>query len=204
MAGQQYPRTRNFNISAGNGEFVNHPIITNNWIGNDLQCPMNTTGASGYKKITHAPQIIENQVGGIINTDTTHRKRSKPCPDETEIAEAVRSEAFVEGNKAREITARVVNEGGGDPDIYHAPIVRNNKSEKIDTSTISKGGGDPDIHHAPRIIKNRAENVDVGTVSKDQRQRAVVPSREQTWVHIFRRPLQVVWTWISSWWNRGQ
>ncbi|XP_041932923.1 uncharacterized protein LOC121695843 isoform X2 [Alosa sapidissima] len=176
MAGQQYPRTRNFNISAGNGEFVNHPIITNNWIGNDLQCPMNTTGASGYKKITHAPQIIENQVGGIINTDTTHRKRSKPCPDETEIAEAVRSEAFVEGNKAREITARVVNEGGGDPDIYHAPIVRNNKSEKIDTSTISK----------------------------DQRQRAVVPSREQTWVHIFRRPLQVVWTWISSWWNRGQ
>ncbi|XP_048086376.1 consortin-like [Alosa alosa] len=80
----------------------------------------------------------------------------------------IRNEAVVEGNEAREIRARVIHEGGGDPDIYHAPKIKNNKSEKIDTSTVSKGGfGDTNIHHEPKVKVQKCEKIDAQIVADD-------------------------------------
>ncbi|KAG5264351.1 hypothetical protein AALO_G00252810 [Alosa alosa] len=78
MAGQQHSQGYTFNISAKNREIVNHPIIIGNRVGSDIQCPMNITEPLGDQQITHAPQVIDNQVKGTINTDVTYSEGARP------------------------------------------------------------------------------------------------------------------------------
>ncbi|KAG5264353.1 hypothetical protein AALO_G00252830 [Alosa alosa] len=87
--------------------------------------------------------------------------------------------------------------------IENKATVKNNTATNISSKLDVKGNGDLNCTHAPDIEDNSVSGeINTDTVLEDQR--AVAPSDEQMWFHIFRRALQAVWSLISRWWNRGK